>query len=252
MLDDHQLLKYSRQIMLPEIDVAGQEKIVSARVLIVGAGGLGCPVAMYLAAAGVGELILVDHDSVELTNLQRQIAHQASSIGSLKTESAASTVCQLNPECKVQVVSEKLTDDNMGKWVDGVDLIVDCTDNFVTRFLLNRCSVNYKIPLVSGAAIRMEGQVAVFDPRNGDAPCYRCLYEEGGQEDQRCSTNGVLAPVVGVIGSIQAVEALKVLTNLNGTLTGRVLVMDALNMDWRTVKLKKDPSCPVCSSNAGP
>jgi len=247
MLSDDQLLRYSRQIMLPAIDIEGQEKICNSTVLIVGVGGLGCPVSMYLASAGVGKLILVDHDDVELTNLQRQIAHRVESIGQPKVDSATATLQSLNPDCQIETHQSKVTEDNIQALVEQADVVVDCSDNFVTRFLLNRSCVVNKIPLVSGAAIRMEGQLSVYDARNDESPCYRCLYDETGQEDLSCATNGVLSPVVGVIGSLQAMEALKVLAGLKGVLVGRLLLMDGLSMEWRTMKLKKDPSCPVCA-----
>lgn len=246
MLSDDQLLRYSRQIMLPQVDVAGQEKICQAKVLIVGLGGLGCPAAMYLAAAGVRQLVLVDNDIVEITNLQRQIGHDTTTLNSAKVASVAKTLQRLAPDCDVVQCGEKLNEENAGSLVNQVDLVLDCSDNFTCRFLLNRICVQQKKPLVSGAAIRMEGQVAVFDSRDTNSPCYRCLYDETGQEDLRCATNGVLAPVVGIIGSIQATEALKVITGIGGTLTGRLMVLDALYMDWRTLTLKKDPQCPVC------
>lgn len=248
MLTDEQLLQYSRQIMLPQFDIEGQEKICQATVLIVGLGGLGCPVAMYLAAAGVKKLILVDDDEVEVTNLQRQIAHDTSKLGMKKVASAADTIQRIAPQCELQLVSEKLSESNGQALVAAADIVLDCSDNFACRFLLNKLCVAEQKPLVSGAAIRMEGQVSVFDSRRPDSPCYRCLYDETGQEDLSCSTNGVLGPVVGVIGSIQALEALKTLADVRGVLVGRLLVMDALYMDWRSMKLKKDPNCPVCGA----
>ncbi|MDX1692117.1 MAG: molybdopterin-synthase adenylyltransferase MoeB [Ketobacteraceae bacterium] len=249
MLNDEQLLRYSRQIMLPQFDISGQEKICDASVLIVGAGGLGCPAAMYLAAAGVGSLTLVDHDVVELTNLQRQIAHDTTTLNLPKVESAAQTLRRLAPECRVIPVNESLSEDNVAELVANADLVLDCSDNFACRFLLNRHCVLAGKPLVSGAAIRMEGQVSVFDMRDAGSPCYRCLYDETGGEDMRCATNGVLAPVVGIIGSVQATEALKLLAGVSGTLTGRLLLMDAQQMEWRTMRLKKDPHCPVCGGH---
>ena len=248
MLSDEQLLRYSRQIMLPQFDIVGQENICAASVLIVGAGGLGCPVAMYLAAAGVGRITLLDHDVVELTNLQRQIAHDCATVGLAKVDSLARTLARLAPECEVVALNQPLNADNAPGLVRDVDLVLDCSDNFACRFLLNRECVAAQKPLVSGAAIRLEGQVSVFDMRHADSPCYRCLYEETGQEDMRCATNGVLAPVVGIIGSIQATEALKLLAGVGDVLSGRLLLMDALRMEWRTMRLKKDPGCPVCGS----
>lgn len=246
MLTDEQLLQYSRQIMLPQFDIDGQEKICSATVLIVGVGGLGCPVALYLAAAGVKKLILVDDDDVEITNLQRQIAHDTTTVGTKKVDSAATAIKRIAPNCELALVPEKFHEENADALVADADIVLDCSDNFACRFLLNRFCVQHQKPLVSGAAIRMEGQVSVFDSRQPDSPCYRCLYDETGQEDLTCSANGVLGPVVGVIGSLQALEALKVIADVRGTLVGRLLIMDALYMDWRTMKLKKDPNCPVC------
>ncbi len=248
-MNDEQLLQYSRQIMLPQIDIAGQEAICAGRVLVVGLGGLGSPVAMYLASAGVGQLVLVDDDQVELTNLQRQIVHRHESLGQSKVESAQSSLRLLNPAMQITTRTQRLSAENVDELVGSVDVAVDCSDNFATRFTLNRACVEHRVPLVSGAAIRMEGQVSVFDSRQETSPCYRCLYDDGGNEDLRCATNGVLAPVVGIIGSIQATEVLKLLAGVAGTLTGRLLIMDAQHMDWRTLKLRRDPQCPVCSSS---
>lgn len=245
-LSDEQLLRYSRQIMLPGIDVAGQEKILNASVLIIGLGGLGSPVAMYLASAGVGQLILVDHDEVEVSNLQRQIIHGMDSVGESKVSSAQARIQQLNPDCQVEIHASKLSEENVDQLVAQVDVIVDCSDNFTSRFLLNRASVRYQVPLVSGAAIRMEGQLSVFDPKKSDSPCYRCLYDESGSDDLSCATNGVLAPVVGIVGSIQALETLKLIAGCGEPVVGKLMIFDMATMDWRTMKLKKDPACPVC------
>jgi len=246
-MNDEQLLRYSRQIMLPQIDVAGQQKLLDSTALIMGMGGLGSPVALYLAAAGVGHLILMDFDEVELSNLQRQILHSSNDIGKTKVESARETLGNLNPEIKITPVNKKLSKKALVEYTTQVDIIIDGTDNFATRFMINEACVESQTPLVSGAAIRMEGQLTVF-MNNGEGPCYRCLYREEGEEELRCSENGVLAPVVGVIGSLQAVEAIKVLTGIGETLSGRLLVMDALHMDMRILKLKKDPACPVCGT----
>ncbi len=245
-MKDEELLRYSRQIMLPEMDVAGQQALVDATVLIIGMGGLGCPVAMYLAAAGVGHLIIADDDRVELTNLQRQIAHGQESIGQLKVASAEQNLKRLNPEVKVTAIAARVQDAELADLVAQVDLVIDASDNFKTRFAINRACVAGGKPLVSGAAIRMEGQVAVFDARNADSPCYQCLYGGGDEEDGTCSTNGVMAPVVGIIGSVQAMEAIKVLAKVGETLTGRLLLLDAANMQWREMRLPRDPNCPVC------
>lgn len=245
-MNDESLLRYSRQIMLPEIDAEGQQTLVDSHVIIVGLGGLGSPVAMYLAAAGVGKLTLVDFDHIELHNLQRQIAHDSKDIDRNKAESAANTCSELNPETKLDVIKEKLEEDQLSQLAEQADAIVDCTDNFTTRFMLNRVSVATKTPLISGAAIRFEGQLTAYDPRQEESPCYRCLYDETGQEDAGCTTNGVLAPVVGVIGSLQAVETIKILTGAGKPLVGKLMLWDGLYGDFRQIKLKKDPKCPCC------
>lgn len=248
-MNDEQLLRYSRQIMLPQVDVAGQRKLLESRVLIVGMGGLGSPVAMYLAAAGVGQLILADFDTVDLSNLQRQILHGSNDIGRPKVESARETLRVLNPEVKVETIIERLEGEALAKQVSEVDLVVDATDNFTTRFILNDACVAARKPLVSGAAIRMEGQVSVFHNEREDSPCYRCLYKDEGELAETCSENGVLAPVVGIIGAVQATEALKVLLGIGETLGGRLLLLDALTMEWRSLKLRKDMACPACGAH---
>lgn len=250
MMTDEELLRYSRQILLPHLDVEGQEKLRAATALIVGLGGLGSPVVLYLAAAGVGRLILVDHDRVDLSNLQRQIAHQTASIGMLKVESAAAAARRLNPHCDIVTVTEKLDAGNALDWVPQSHVIVDCSDNFAVRFLLNRVSVQCRVPLVSGAAIHLDGQLSVYDPRQDDSPCYRCLYDETGEEDMRCVSNGVLAPIVGIVGSIQATETIKVLAGMGTTLVGRLLLLDGLRMQFREIRLKRNPDCPVCGNVA--
>jgi len=246
-VDDQQLLRYSRQIMLPQFDVAGQQRLLDSHVLIIGMGGLGSPVAIYLAAAGVGQLTLVDFDSVDLSNLQRQIAHTTADIGRPKVESARECLLALNPEVQVEVIAHKLEGDELAAVIAAADVVIDASDNFATRFQLNDACVAARKPLVSGAAIRMEGQVAVFHNELDDSPCYRCLYRDEGELAQTCSENGVLAPVVGVIGALQATEAIKVLTGMGETLGGRLMLWDAMGMEWRTMKLKKDPGCPVCN-----
>lgn len=242
-MDDKQLLRYSRHILLPQIDVRGQEKLLASRVLIVGLGGLGSPMAMYLAASGVGHLVLVDHDRVDLTNLQRQIVHATERVGQDKTTSAAHGLAALNPGVRVTTINQKLEGAALEEQVQQVDAVVDTTDNFASRFAINAACMRAGKPLVSGAVVRFEGQVAVFPP---GGPCYRCLYTEGGGPDEACATLGVLAPAAGVIGSIQAVETLKLLLGIGQTLAGRLLLFDALNMEWHEVKLRKDPRCPVC------
>jgi adenylyltransferase/sulfurtransferase len=246
-MNDEQLLRYSRHLMLANLDVAGQEKLLASRVLIVGLGGLGCPVALYLGAAGVGELVLADNDRVDLGNLQRQVAHGTADIGRNKAESVRDRIQALNGDVKVTVIAERLAGDKLRGLVASCDAVVDCTDNFTTRFALNRASVSAKVPLISGAAIRMEGQLSVFDPRQSSAPCYHCLYEEGDDLDASCASNGVLAPVVGVIGSLQALECIKVLSGIGTVLCGRLLLFDAVSMQFRDMQLQKNPQCPVCS-----
>jgi len=245
-MEDNQLLRFSRQIMLPAIGIEGQEKLLASSVLIVGLGGLGSPVAMYLAAAGVGELVLLDFDQVDLTNLQRQIIHTTDRIGVKKVESARQTLQALNPDCRITTIDRMLEPEEIAEQITKVDLVIDGTDNFATRFAINSACVANRRPLVSGAAIRMEGQVSVFTGQPGD-PCYHCLYGSGSEVNETCSENGVLAPVVGIIGSVQATEAIKVLTEVGTTLNGKLMLLDAFHMQWRTLKLKADPSCPVCS-----
>jgi adenylyltransferase/sulfurtransferase len=247
-MDDSQLSRYSRHILLPQIDIAGQQRLLEARVLVIGLGGLGSPVAMYLAASGVGHLTLVDHDRVELTNLQRQIAHTAASIGEPKTLSAARELKALNPGVELTLIDHKLEDEALERAARAADIVVDTTDSFASRFAINAACVRAGRPLVSGAVVRFEGQVAVFAP---GGPCYRCLYTETGGPDEPCSTFGVLAPAAGVIGSIQATETLKMLLGIGKPLTGRLLLMDALNMEWREMKLRRDPACPVCGAAGG-
>ncbi|WP_207780466.1 HesA/MoeB/ThiF family protein [Pokkaliibacter plantistimulans] len=245
-LSDKQLLRYSRHIMLPGIDLEGQERLLSSKVLIVGLGGLGCPAAQYLAAAGVGELVLVDDDVVEASNLQRQVLHGEDSLGLAKVESARRALLRLNPEVVVTALQQRLEPVEMAQWVDKVDVVIDCSDNFTTRFALNRACVAAGKPLVSGAAIRWEGQVSVFLAKAG-SPCYQCLYKAGDDEQLTCSDSGVAAPLVGMIGCTQAMEALKLIVGGGTSLMGRLLVLDALTMQWRSLALRRDPHCPVCA-----
>jgi len=251
-MNDEQLLRYSRQIMLPEIDIAGQQKLADARVLIAGVGGLGSPIALYLAAAGVGHLVLADDDSVELSNLQRQIIHDTSTLGMSKIDSAKARLHHINPNVSVATVCERLDAQTMRSKIETIDLVIDATDNFAIRYVLNDYCFERKIPLVSGAAIRFEGQVAVFDPRNSESPCYRCLYPETENADTNlnCAENGVVAPLVGIIGSMQAMEALKLICNIGESLTGWVLYLDAGFMEWQKLKLSRRTDCPVCSKRA--
>lgn len=248
-MNDQQLLRYSRQIMLPNFDIEKQQKLLDAHVIIMGLGGLGSPVAMYLAAAGVGKLSLVDFDIVDLSNLQRQIIHNTNSIKLPKVESAAETIKQLNPQTETICINQQLEQTELQNLLADATLLVDATDNFATRFMINRACYNTKTPLVSGAAIRMEGQVSVFNFQDDSSPCYRCLYEEAGEEDTSCSENGVMAPMVGIIGSIQAMEAIKLISGYGDTLTGKLLITDAFSQDWRSMKFKQDPHCPVCGQS---
>ena len=245
-MDDKQLLRYSRHILLPQVGVDGQQKLLDAHVLVIGLGGLGSPVAMYLAASGVGHLVIVDHDRVELSNLQRQIVHTTDSIGTDKVASAKAALRQLNPDIRITTFNKTLESDELAQQVKLADAVVDASDNFATRFGLNRLCVEYKKPLVSGAVIRLEGQVTTFRADQPGSACYRCLYQDMDEIAESCSETGVLAPVAGIIGSIQATEIIKVLTGVGQTLNGRLLVLDARTMDWREMKLRKDPSCPVC------
>src|SRR5690554_251943 len=247
MLRDEELLRYSRQILIPRFDIAGQSRLMSARVLVIGAGGLGCPVALYLGSAGVGHLTLVDDDQIELANLQRQIGFEQSWLGDSKAERLAERVRAINPEITVRAVHRRVDLDDLSQLASEATLVMDCTDNFNTRFALNRASVANRVPLVSGAAIRGEGQVSVYDPRRPDSPCYHCLYAEQGNEDLTCSEAGVIAPLVGMIGSTQAMEAIKMLSGVGKPLVGRLLILDAWQMEWREMKLLKDPDCPVCA-----
>ena len=247
-MTDDQLLRYSRQILLPAFGVEGQQRLLDARVLIVGLGGLGSPVAMYLAAAGIGTLVLADFDAVDLSNLQRQLLHTSERIGMTKVDSAIRTLAAINPEVRLEGIKGSLTEANLGQVVAGVDLVVDGCDNFATRFAVNAACCAARVPLVSGAAIRTEGQIAVFSGQPG-GPCYQCLNPRDGGMDETCTANGILAPVVGIIGSIQATETIKVLLDIGETLTGRLLILDALTMEWRSIKLRKDPDCPVCGTN---
>lgn len=248
-MNDDQLLRYSRQIMLPDFGIEAQQALLDARVLIIGLGGLGSPVAMYLAAAGVGHLILCDDDVVNLSNLQRQIVHDTSRLDQLKVESAQRSILKLNPEITVTTISHRLGAEELREQMKLADVLVDASDNFTTRYLLNEISVETCTPLVSGAAIQMDGQVTVFRPDLDNQPCYRCLYRDGTETEQTCSETGILAPMVGIIGSIQALETIKVLAGLGKDLGGRLMILDGRAMEWRTLKLKRDPACPVCSGN---
>lgn len=246
-MNDDQLLRYSRQMMLPEIDAAGQEKLSAARVLIIGLGGLGSPVSLYLASAGVGQLVLVDFDKVDISNLQRQIVHTTNNIDQLKVESAKEQLEKINPDVDVICIDHSLDGDELLSEAEKADVIVDASDNFQTRFALNDASVKTKTPLVSGAAIRFEGQVSVFNPIDETSPCYRCLYGDDVAAEETCTANGVIAPLLGIIGSIQANETMKIIMGIGETLQGKLLLLDSLHMDINQAILKKDPKCPVCN-----
>ena len=248
-MDDNQLLRYSRHILLPQIGIEGQEKLLAAHALVIGAGGLGSPVSLYLASAGVGTVTVCDDDSVDLTNLQRQIAHTTHSLGANKARSAEQAMAAINPEIRVIALPQRLAGAELEHQVSQADIVLDASDNFATRHAVNRACVKHGKPLVSGAAVRFDGQVTVFDLRRPDSPCYHCLFpEQAEHEEERCATLGVFAPLVGIIGSVQAAEALKLLAGIGESLAGRLLLLDGLRMEWRAIKLAKDPACPVCGN----
>ena len=247
-MDDDQLLRYSRHILLPEIGVEGQERLRAAHALIIGAGGLGCPAALYLASSGIGQLTLADPDRVDLTNLQRQILYRTDSVGANKVDAARKTLASVNPAVTVVPLAERLEGEALERRVAEADVVLDCSDNFATRHAVNRACVRHARPLVSGAAIRFDGQIVVFDLRKPDAPCYACLFPEGGEtEELRCAVMGVLAPLTGAVGSLQAVEAIKLVAGAGESLSGRLLMFDALRAEWRSVRVRKDPACAVCT-----
>jgi molybdopterin-synthase adenylyltransferase len=246
-MNDNQLLRYSRHILLPQIEYEGQEKLTKSHALIVGAGGLGATVALYLAASGVGNLTICDFDSVDLTNLQRQIIHTTASVGLNKAVSAQQALYEINPEVTVHIVQQKSSEAQFTELARTADVVIDCSDNFATRYTLNRICFALKKPLVSGAAVRFEGQITVFDFRHENSPCYHCLFPDAGEDQEmRCAENGVFSPLVGMIGTAQAAEALKLLMGIGESLQGRLLLLDTLTMEWRTIKLARDPACLVC------
>ncbi|MCC6472371.1 MAG: molybdopterin-synthase adenylyltransferase MoeB [Burkholderiales bacterium] len=252
-MDDPQLIRYSRHILLPEIGIEGQERILAAHALIIGAGGLGSPAALYLAASGIGRLTLCDGDSVDLTNLQRQIVHRNDAVGQPKVESARRTLATVNPEVRVEALGERVEGARLEALVAAADVVLDCSDNFATRHALNRACVRHARPLVSGAAIRFDGQVAVFDLRDDASPCYACLFAEDAQsEEVRCAVMGVFAPLTGIIGTVQAAEALKLVAAAGRTLAGRLVILDALTMEWRSLTLARDPACSACAGRGRP
>ena len=246
-MNDQQLRRYSRQIMLPQIDIEGQQRLLDAHLLIIGIGGLGSPAALYLAAAGVGTLTLSDDDEVDLTNLQRQIAHTTADIGRSKVLSAREKLVALNPDVKVTALSQRLEGDALEQAVAKVDLVLDCCDNFATRFAVNRACVKHGTPLVSGATIRFEGQLAVFTPGADNSPCYNCLYADLEEIGEGCSQTGIVAPMTGIIGSMQALEAIKLIAHCGASLVGRLLLFDGLVMEWNSITLPRNPECPTCS-----
>jgi molybdopterin/thiamine biosynthesis adenylyltransferase len=246
-MNDEQLQRYSRHLLLDEIGIEGQEKLLAAHALVIGAGGLGSPVALYLASAGIGKITLVDDDEVDLTNLQRQIVHTTSRVGQAKVESAKQALQQINPEVEVVALRERTSEPHLQSLVASASVVLDCTDNFATRHAINRSCVAAGVPLVSGAAIRMDGQVAVFDPRSGETACYACLFPPDQQfEEVACSTMGVFAPLVGIIGTLQAAEALKLVAGVGQSLADRLLLLDARRMDWTSIRTKRSTDCAVC------
>lgn len=250
-LDDAQLMRYARHILLDEYGIEAQEKISAATILIVGAGGLGSPAAYYLAAAGVGHITLVDDDEVDLSNLQRQILHNSARVGVNKAISGQQTLEALNPLVTIEPLTQRLSDADLDHLMPLHDLVLDCTDNFSTRHAINRAAVRHRVPIVSGAGIRFSGQISVYDLRDDQAPCYHCLFPEADDvQELRCATTGVLGPLVGMVGCIQAAEALKVLGGFGEPLIGRLLSVDALTMQWHTVRFRKDPNCLVCGQTS--
>lgn len=249
-LNDAALLRYSRHILLPQIDIEGQQRLSAARALVVGAGGLGSPVALYLASAGVGQITIADDDQVELSNLQRQVVHDMHSLGRNKAESACEAMLAMNPEVRVTALAQRLDHASLCSLLAEHDVVLDCSDNFSTRHAINRAAVSCRVPLVSGAAVRFDGQLAVFDSRQADSPCYCCLFPQQGEaSDGPCATFGVLAPLVGVIGSLQATEAVKLLAGIAPAL-GVLTLYDALHASFRQVRVTRDPDCPVCGESS--
>ncbi len=248
-MNDQELLRYSKQIMLPQIDIEGQQKMNDSTILIIGMGGLGSPTALYLAAAGVGHIVIADFDQVELSNLQRQIIHNTSDIGDDKVNSAKAKLLELNPNIKVTVVNEIMHSDNLASLIKDVDIVLDGTDNFESRFEINKACVECHKPLISAAVIRFEGQISVFKGYEVDQPCYQCLYSEEGSGRESCVENGVLAPIAGLVGIIQALQAIKVLLGIGEQLCGELLLIDGLDLIFRKVKIAKDPECPICGLN---
>jgi molybdopterin/thiamine biosynthesis adenylyltransferase len=249
-MDDRQRLRYSRHLLLNEFGEEAQERLLAAHALVIGAGGLGSAALLYLASSGIGRITVCDGDKVDLTNLQRQVVHRNESIGKPKAASAASTLAAINPEIRVEALDERAGPDRLMALVRAADVVLDCSDNFATRHALNRACVAHRKPLVSGAGVRFDGQIAVFDLRHEDAPCYHCLFAEDAQAaEERCATLGVFAPLVGVVGTLQAMEAIKLITGVGETLAGRLVLFDALASRWHEVRLARDPHCRVCGAH---
>ncbi len=248
-MDDTQLLRYSRHILLEELGIDGQERLLASHALVIGAGGLGSPAALYLGSAGVGRITVVDHDTVDATNLQRQIAHTLDRVGQPKAESVRTAIAQINPDPQVQVVTQRANEALLDTWVPQADVVLDCTDNFATRQAINAACVRHGKPLVSGAAIRMDGQVSVYDTADAQGPCYACIFPPDQMpEETRCATLGVFAPLVGIIGTVQAAEALKLLSGMGSQLAGRLLMLDGRALSWTDIRVGRDPACPVCGT----
>lgn len=248
-MDDSQLLRYSRHILLDEIGIEGQERIMASRALVIGVGGLGSPAALYLATAGVGHLTLVDNDTVDLTNLQRQIAHTEARVGQPKVDSARQALLAINPKLNITTLAERVDGVRMGALVADADVVLDCSDNFATRQAINAACVQHGVPLVSGAAIRFDGQLAVYNPKDPKSPCYACVFPpDAAFEETRCATMGVFAPLVGIIGSMQAAEALKLLSGAGKPAIGRLQMLDARDMTWNDIRIPRNPDCMVCAS----
>lgn len=248
-MDDAQLLRYSRHILLNELGIDGQEKLLASHALIIGAGGLGSPVSLYLGSAGVGHITVVDHDQVDATNLQRQIAHTLDRVGQDKAESVRTAIAQINPDVRVTPITHRADAALLNTLVTQADVVIDCCDNFETRHAVNRACVQHGKPLVSGAAIRMDGQVSVFDSTQSDAPCYACIFPpEQAPEETRCATMGVFAPLVGIIGSVQAAEALKILSGMGSHMAGRLLMLDGRDLSWTDIRMGRNAQCPVCAA----
>ncbi|MCB2018065.1 MAG: molybdopterin-synthase adenylyltransferase MoeB [Hydrogenophaga sp.] len=251
-MDDQQLLRYSRHILLEPLGVEGQERLLASHALVIGAGGLGSPVALYLGSAGVGRITVVDDDVVDETNLQRQIAHNLDRLGTPKAESVRAAIAAINPDPKVTPRVQRADEALLDELLPDVAVVIDCCDNFATRHLVNRACVRHGVPLVSGAAIRMDGQLAIYDPRDDTSPCYACVFpEDAGVEEVRCATMGVFAPLVGIVGTMQAAEALKILSGMGSRLTGKLLMIDGHDLSFNTIALPRQPHCPVCAQRAG-